>query len=186
MLENAVEAGFSMKPAQYLQRPLKYEGNIGDNTLIIPLSYCWASKEHADPELRTIKQVVRFLKYLIKTRHYKDARSGRTLGIGDQKPLLFLDYMSLPQKAGGRTFLDLQQFEACSSEQLSAVGTWVMPGGNAYTYTQHLGAAGKEKLNRFIRGGGLYIGTCAGCMTGTSSLFGRRRPRPTWWSRRCL
>jgi ankyrin repeat protein len=111
MLENAVEAGFSMKPAQYLQRPLKYEGNIGDNTLIIPLSYCWASKEHADPELRTIKQVVRFLKYLIKTRHYKDARSGRTLGIGDQKPLLFLDYMSLPQKAGGRTFLDLQQFE---------------------------------------------------------------------------
>ena len=37
-----------------------------------------------------------------------------------------------------------------------------MPGGNAYVYTENLGAAVKSKLNRFIRGGGLYIGTCAG------------------------
>lgn len=37
-----------------------------------------------------------------------------------------------------------------------------MPGGNAYTYTQHLGAATKTKLRQFLAGGGLYVGTCAG------------------------
>ena len=58
--------------------------------------------------------------------------------------------------------ISLREFEKCTAAQLVAAGTFVMPGGNAYTYTQHLGTEGQSKLREFVAQGGLYVGTCAG------------------------
>lgn len=38
----------------------------------------------------------------------------------------------------------------------------IMPGGSAHTEAESLGAEGREKVKSFVRGGGGYIGTCAG------------------------
>lgn len=64
--------------------------------------------------------------------------------------------------APSHQFVDLSELDACSSSELLAAGTLVIPGGNAYLYTQHLGFASKLKILDFLRGGGLYVGTCAG------------------------
>lgn len=39
----------------------------------------------------------------------------------------------------------------------------VMPGGAAHLQAQELGPEGRAKIVSFVRGGGGYIGTCAGC-----------------------
>ena len=90
-------------------RPRPYTGEIDGETLIVSVSYCWASKGHGDPKLTTIKQISKVLKYLMATALYK-LGDGSMPGIGDVKLLVFLDYMSLPQSSAGATFLDRQQF----------------------------------------------------------------------------
>ena len=46
---------------------------------------------------------------------------------------------------------------------LDKVDVFVMPGGNSKTEYGSLGTNGVEKMRAFIRGGGAYLGTCAGC-----------------------
>ena len=46
---------------------------------------------------------------------------------------------------------------------LDNVDVLVMPGGNSVAESKSLGADGREKVKKFIREGGGYIGTCAGC-----------------------
>lgn len=68
-------------------------------------------------------------------------------------------------------FLSLSEFSACSSEDLLGARALFMPGGNAYTYTQHLGVKGKNTIRAFMRGGGKYIGTCAGWYYASKGYF---------------
>ncbi|MBP5511366.1 MAG: hypothetical protein J6Z49_10655 [Kiritimatiellae bacterium] len=53
--------------------------------------------------------------------------------------------------------------EAVRAGALDAMDVLVMPGGSSVTEAKSLGAEGREKLKDFIRRGGGYIGTCAGC-----------------------
>ena len=46
---------------------------------------------------------------------------------------------------------------------LDAADVLVMPGGSSVTEAKTLGAEGREKVKDFIRQGGGYVGTCAGC-----------------------
>ena len=46
---------------------------------------------------------------------------------------------------------------------LDATDVLVMPGGSSVTESKSLGPEGREKLKDFIRRGGGYVGTCAGC-----------------------
>lgn len=64
--------------------------------------------------------------------------------------------------APAHQFIDSVGLHGCSAGELLAAGTVLMPGGNAYIYTQHLGVKVKSELKTFVRRGGLYIGTCAG------------------------
>ena len=59
----------------------------------------------------------------------------------------------------------------CSAAHLLRAGTYVVPGGNAYTYTQVLGPEVKAKLRAFVEGGGLYIGTCAGWFYASTGYY---------------
>ena len=58
---------------------------------------------------------------------------------------------------------------------LDAADVLVMPGGSARVEAQDLGAEGREKVKAFIRGGGGYIGTCAGFYLVTEPTPGRRK-----------
>lgn len=53
--------------------------------------------------------------------------------------------------------------EAVRAGALDAVDVLVMPGGSSVTEAKMLGKEGREKLKEFIKRGGGYIGTCAGC-----------------------
>ena len=46
---------------------------------------------------------------------------------------------------------------------LDAADVLVMPGGSSVTEAKSLGPEGREKVKDFIRRGGGYVGTCAGC-----------------------
>ena len=46
---------------------------------------------------------------------------------------------------------------------LDAADVLVMPGGSSVEESKSLGAEGREKVRAFVRNGGGYIGTCAGC-----------------------
>ena len=46
---------------------------------------------------------------------------------------------------------------------LESVDVLVMPGGSSVTESKTLGAKGREKIKAFVKNGGGYIGTCAGC-----------------------
>ena len=46
---------------------------------------------------------------------------------------------------------------------LDGLDVFVMPGGSSKTEFDTLGASGVEKMKAFVRNGGGYIGTCAGC-----------------------
>ena len=58
---------------------------------------------------------------------------------------------------------------------LDGMDVIIMPGGRASLEAADLGAAGREKLKAFIRGGGGYIGTCAGCYLVTQPSSGLRK-----------
>ena len=107
-VENADATGFKMPAGQHVPPEALHRGEIDGETLIVSVSYCWASKGHGDPKLTTTKQICKVLKYLMASRHFKTP--GAEGGIGNMKLLVFLDYMSLPQSSAGATFLDRQQF----------------------------------------------------------------------------
>ena len=46
---------------------------------------------------------------------------------------------------------------------LKACNILVVPGGDSRTVRKHLGAVGAEAIRQFVRDGGGYVGTCAGC-----------------------
>jgi len=48
------------------------------------------------------------------------------------------------------------------SDALEAMSVLLMSGGDTFAIAEGLGTEGSDKLRRFIEGGGLYIGTCAG------------------------
>jgi len=48
------------------------------------------------------------------------------------------------------------------SNGLEAINVLLMSGGDTFAMAEGLGKEGSDKLRRFIEGGGLYIGTCAG------------------------
>ena len=109
-VEHADAPGFKMPAGQHVPPEALHRGEIDGETLIVSVSYCWASKGHGDPKLTTTKQICKVLKYLMASRHYKDCYTGELRGIGNVKLLVFLDYMSLPQSSAGATVLHRQQF----------------------------------------------------------------------------
>ena len=46
---------------------------------------------------------------------------------------------------------------------LDGLDILIMPGGSSYTEFESLGTNGVERLRAFVRNGGGYVGTCAGC-----------------------
>ena len=69
------------------------------------------------------------------------------------------------------TALELQS-PGCGGRLLElGVQIFAMPGGNAYNLQASAGAAGKVHLLRFIDGGGLYVGTCAGAYYAAEGYF---------------
>ena len=58
--------------------------------------------------------------------------------------------------------IDAAGVQKCAVADLSSVAIWVQPGGNAYGYSQSMGAAGRALVNGFLAAGGAYVGTCAG------------------------
>ena len=58
---------------------------------------------------------------------------------------------------------------------LDGADVLVMPGGSAHLEADNLGAEGREKVKAFIRGGGGYIGTCAGFYLVTQPTAGVRK-----------
>jgi glutamine amidotransferase-like uncharacterized protein len=48
------------------------------------------------------------------------------------------------------------------SNALEPLDVLLMSGGDTFAIAEGLGAEGSDKLRRFVEGGGLYIGTCAG------------------------
>ncbi|MBP5321016.1 MAG: hypothetical protein J6334_08500 [Kiritimatiellae bacterium] len=59
--------------------------------------------------------------------------------------------------------LVLLDAEGIRSGGLEKVDLLVMPGGSSPDINRDLGTKGKERVKDFIRNGGGYIGTCAGC-----------------------
>ena len=59
--------------------------------------------------------------------------------------------------------LHLVDGKAIRAGALEGLDLLVMPGGNSKTEFTTLGTNGVEKMKAFIRNGGGYIGTCAGC-----------------------
>ena len=57
---------------------------------------------------------------------------------------------------------------------LDAADVLVMPGGSASVEAKELGADGRERVKSFVRGGGGYIGTCAGFYLLTEPSPGRK------------
>ena len=53
--------------------------------------------------------------------------------------------------------------EAVRSGALDNVDLLIMPGGSSQRISSSLGEVGHEKIKSFIRSGGGYLGTCAGC-----------------------
>ena len=53
--------------------------------------------------------------------------------------------------------------EAVRAGALDSADVLVMPGGSSVDESKSLGPEGREKVKEFVKGGGGYIGTCAGC-----------------------
>ena len=53
--------------------------------------------------------------------------------------------------------------EAVRNGVLDSVDVLVMPGGSSVGESKSLGEKGREKIKSFVRNGGGYVGTCAGC-----------------------
>ena len=77
--------------------------------------------------------------------------------------------------------LHLVDGKAIRAGALEGLDLLVMPGGNSKTEFTTLGTNGVEKMKAFIRNGGGYIGTCAGCCLFMDEPDRRARMMP--WAR---
>ena len=59
--------------------------------------------------------------------------------------------------------LHLLDGEAVRDGALDGLDLLIMPGGSSVTEYQTLGSNGVERMKAFVRNGGGYVGTCAGC-----------------------
>ena len=59
--------------------------------------------------------------------------------------------------------LHLLDGEAVRDGALDGLDLLIMPGGSSVTEFQTLGSNGVERMKAFVRNGGGYVGTCAGC-----------------------
>ena len=73
-----------------------------DSTFIIVLSYCWASPEHHDPEIKLLANVSEFLAYLDVSRHFGGNNPiAQELNVRDREVVVFWDWSCLYQKKDG-------------------------------------------------------------------------------------
>ena len=75
--------------------------------------------------------------------------------------------------------LKLLDGESVRKGGLDGLDVLVMPGGNSMDEYRSLGTNGVEKMKAFIRNGGGYIGTCAGCCL---LMDGKMRARVFPWN----
>ena len=100
-----------------LPRHAVYSGPITqESVFIIALSYCWATREHPDPENKLLADVCEVLKYLDTSRHFgDDDAEGKATNIGEREVLVFWDYPCLYQKGdtstNGITLLQRDSFD---------------------------------------------------------------------------
>lgn len=101
--------------------------------------------------------------------------SGQAPGLTGEKPLrvaVFVDkgarncgvfrWLEITARMKGAVATPVDG-EAVRAGALDAADVLVMPGGSSVTEAKSLGAEGREKVKDFIRQGGGYVGTCAGC-----------------------
>ena len=87
-----------------------------ESVFIIALSYCWATREHPDPENKLLADVCDVLKYLDASKHFGDLKEfNRDTNIGEREVLVFWDYPCLYQKGdtstNGVTLLQRDSFD---------------------------------------------------------------------------
>ena len=74
--------------------------------------------------------------------------------------------------------LHLLDGEAVRDGALDGLDLLIMPGGSSVTEYQTLGSNGVERLKAFVRNGGGYVGTCAGCCLLMDGPLHRARMMP--------
>ena len=74
--------------------------------------------------------------------------------------------------------LHLLDGEAVRDGALDGLDLLIMPGGSSVTEFQTLGSNGVERLKAFVRNGGGYVGTCAGCCLLMDGPMNRARMMP--------
>jgi glutamine amidotransferase-like uncharacterized protein len=57
-----------------------------------------------------------------------------------------------------------------NDKTLDKIDIIYFPGGNSGPYSENITEEGKEKIRRFVRGGGGYVGTCAGSCFGSDTV----------------
>ena len=141
--------GEAVPACQELPEEAKYEGPMGeDEVVVLAISYCWASKAHPDPDGKILKEICEFIKYLEASRHYK--AQGVEGGIKNKKIVVFLDYMSLPQKSAkaGTTLLDAHAFSVglkeCVNVLYASACTWTILCSDSHKYSKEKRAAYRE------------------------------------------
>jgi len=110
-------------------------------------------------------------------------------GPGDAAPIALYDgagawdvgveHLKLYLRDRERTYrtLDAGDLLAGALER-GGYSTLVMPGGESWTYLDHLGPEGAGLILSFVRGGGGYVGICAGAFYATSHRLGGMRTGP--------
>lgn len=74
--------------------------------------------------------------------------------------------------------LHLLDGEAVRDGALDGLDLLIMPGGSSVTEFQTLGSNGVERMKAFVRNGGGYVGTCAGCCLLMDGPLNRARMMP--------
>jgi len=74
--------------------------------------------------------------------------------------------------------LHLLDGEAVRDGALDGLDLLIMPGGSSVTEYQTLGSNGVERMKTFVRNGGGYVGTCAGCCLLMDGPLHRARMMP--------
>jgi glutamine amidotransferase-like uncharacterized protein len=80
-------------------------------------------------------------------------------GVGSSHSWLW--FVDLFERLGFYDLIFLNENDICS-EELGELDILVISGGDTFAVAKGLGKRGSDKLESFIRSGGLYIGTCAG------------------------
>ena len=87
-----------------------------ESVFIIALSYCWATREHPDPENKLLADVCKVLKYPDTSKHFGDQQARiKAKNVGKREVLVFWDYPCLYQRGdtstNGITLLQRDSFD---------------------------------------------------------------------------